>query len=136
MSNTTITPGAGEVDVVSDAPTSGVQAALLRANGAGALAFAWNEMTAGAVGAPTPWPGSWPGPLDSISFVASGAFGSGGGLQLEGSNDGISWTSFLSPLSAPGAIAPMSLRAGPRLLRPRVTGGDATTAITVAAVLG
>lgn len=82
-------------------------------------------------GQPVPF-GSWGGSY----FQATGTFGSGGSVQLEGSNDGVTWVK-LSPaaLTGAGAFAPLGAAEKPRYLRPNVTAGDGTTAIVVTGTL-
>lgn len=63
-----------------------------------------------------------------------GTFGVGGTVILEGSVDGVQWDSlkdvFGNALSATGAKL-YTVTENPVYLRPRVTGGDGTTSITV-----
>ena len=72
------------------------------------------------------------GPYLTASFVATGTFGAGGSIRLDGSNDGTNWFA-LSPtaLTAAGIFAAMGAAEHPRFIRPNVTAGDGTTAITV-----
>lgn len=65
-------------------------------------------------------------------FTATGTFGSGGSVQLEGSNDGVNWFK-LSPaaLTAAGSFAALGVTEVPKYIRPNVTAGDGTTSITV-----
>lgn len=72
------------------------------------------------------------GPYLTACFVAAGAFGVGGSIRLEGSNDGTNWFA-LSPvaLTAAGIFAPLGAAEHPKFIRPSVTAGDGTTAITV-----
>jgi hypothetical protein len=74
------------------------------------------------------------GPYVTASFVATGTFGAGGSIRLEGSNDGTNWFA-LSPtaLTAAGIFAALGAAEHPRFIRPNVTAGDGTTAITVVA---
>jgi hypothetical protein len=64
----------------------------------------------------------------------SGTFGAGGSVQIEGSNDGVTYAT----LSDGSGVAIVKTSAGvslisenPRYIRPRVTAGDGTTSITV-----
>jgi len=87
----------------------------------------WGPMANGDVGAQLnlrPNTSGW--------FTATGTFGAGGSVQLEGSNDGTNWFK-LSPaaLTAAGAFAALAANECPRYIRPHVTAGDGTTAITV-----
>lgn len=68
----------------------------------------------------------------TASFAATGTFGAGGSVRLEGSEDGTNWFA-LSPtaLTAAGLFAPLGALEHPKYIRPSVTAGDGTTAITV-----
>lgn len=72
------------------------------------------------------------GPYVTASFQATGTFGAGGSIRMEGSNDGTNWFA-LSPtaLTAAGIFAALGAAEHPRFIRPNVTAGDGTTAITV-----
>lgn len=65
-------------------------------------------------------------------FTATGTWGVGGSVQLEGSNDGVNWFK-LSPaaLTANGSFAILGVTEVPKYIRPNVTAGDGTTSITV-----
>ncbi|MHB8816143.1 MAG: hypothetical protein ACYDAE_23165 [Steroidobacteraceae bacterium] len=65
-------------------------------------------------------------------FTATGTWGAAGSVQLEGSNDGTNWFK-LSPaaLTAAGSFAALGVTEVPKYIRPNVTAGDGTTAITV-----
>lgn len=73
------------------------------------------------------------------AFQASGVFG-GATVVLEGSEDGVAYFTMTGEATIGGAIVPISLGAAgrftttidnPRFCRPRTSGGDITTAITV-----
>jgi hypothetical protein len=88
----------------------------------------WSELGNGDTGSrwqlrPTYW---------TALFQAEGTFGSGGSVQLEGSNDGTNWHK-LSPdaLTAAGFFSPLGQTEVPKYIRPNVTAGDGTTSITV-----
>ncbi|HLJ39488.1 MAG TPA: hypothetical protein VKT54_13870 [Steroidobacteraceae bacterium] len=102
--------------------------------GLSGVVLQWPAIPASTTGAPTPTRASIP--YVSASFQASGTFGSGGSVQIEGSNDGVNFYK-LSPaaLTAPGAFASLGAQEQPRYLRPNCTAGDGTTAITVSAFL-
>lgn len=79
------------------------------------------------------------GPWTTAWFVATGTFGAGGSVALQGSNDGTNWFN-LTPaaLTAAGAFVNATAVTGglgvtehPKYIRPTVTAGDGTTAITV-----
>lgn len=71
-------------------------------------------------------------PFRTAFFEATGTFGAGGSVQLEGSNDGTNYFK-LSPaaLTAAGVFAALANNEYPMFIRPNVTAGDGTTAITV-----
>lgn len=72
------------------------------------------------------------GPYVTASFVVTGTFGAAGSIRLEGSNDGTNWFA-LSPaaLTAAGIFAALGPAEHPKFIRPNVTAGDGTTALTV-----
>lgn len=70
------------------------------------------------------------------TFQVFGTFGAAGAVLIEGSNDGVNWTS----LSNRQGVAMSFTAAGmntsqdkPMWVRPRITGGDGTTSLTVVA---
>lgn len=80
-----------------------------------------------------------PGVYGDMTVQAKGTFGAGGTVILEGSLDG--GTTY-SPLTDPGEGAISFGAAGIEtvlqyceMIRPRVTGGDGTTSITITVVL-
>jgi hypothetical protein len=72
----------------------------------------------------------------SAFFQVTGTFGAGGSVQIEGSNDGSTWVK-LSPaaLTAAGLFAALGATERPKFVRPNVTAGDGTTALTVTGFL-
>jgi len=71
------------------------------------------------------------GPYVTATFIATGTFGTGGSIRMEGSNDGTNWVPLTATaLTAAGefVLAPAE---HPKFIRPNVTAGDGTTAITV-----
>lgn len=72
----------------------------------------------------------------TASFQVAGTFGAAGSVQMEGSNDNINWVK-LSPaaLVAAGFFAPLAVNERPKFVRPNVTAGDGTTALTVTGFL-
>jgi hypothetical protein len=89
----------------------------------------WAAMANGDTGASVALPGA----VDR-TIQATGNFGAGGSVTLEGSNDGVNYFS----LSNPGGAAIALTAAGGSValgavqsFRPRVTAGDGTTAIVV-----
>lgn len=67
-------------------------------------------------------------------FQVTGTFGAAGSVQIEGSNDGVNYVK-LSPaaLTAAGLFAGFGVTERPKFVRPNVTAGDGTTALTVTA---
>lgn len=133
MSDTPISPGAGAVTIagvaasllLSIGPTVGVEVQGQQAT------VKWPSIPNGSPGRASPL-------LDwtFATFQVVGVFGSGGSVQIEGSNDGATWVK-LSPtaLVAAGFVSPLAVNEHPRYLRPNVTAGDSTTALTVTAWL-
>lgn len=74
------------------------------------------------------------GPWDTAFFQVTGTFGAAGSVQIEGSNDGATWVK-LSPaaLTSAGLFAALGVTERPKFVRPNVTAGDGTTALTVTA---
>lgn len=69
-------------------------------------------------------------------FQVTGTFGAAGSVQIEGSNDNVNWVK-LSPaaLTAAGLFAGLGVTERPKYLRPNVTAGDGTTALTITGFL-
>ena len=69
------------------------------------------------------------------SVQITGVFGAGGSVRIEGSNDGVNWAVLTDPqgndLNITTAKIEMVTEAT-LMIRPRVTAGDGTTALTVA----
>ena len=143
MSNTAIAPLVGS-SLVSGNP-------LAVTNGYPFVnSMGWSGLAQGAIGAPTPL-----ARFRQAKFTVSGTFGAYGALMLQGSPDGLNWTS-LAEVSDP-VLAGASLSSGVqggfkvialpngviviavtegsmdgfRFLRPSVSGGDGTTALNV-----
>lgn len=72
------------------------------------------------------------GPWSTAWLTATGTIGVGGSVQMEGSNDGVNWQK-LSPtaITALPGIFLLAAQERPKFIRPNVTAGDGTTAITV-----
>jgi len=87
----------------------------------------WGPMANGDVGGNPP-EGIWTEAYGQVT----GTFGVAGSVQLEGSEDNINWYK-LSPaaLTSAGTFGPLEAGERPRYLRPHVTAGDGTTALTV-----
>jgi len=91
-------------------------------------AFTWDPLANGDEGAAVEY-----GAFTDRSIQFAGVFGSGGTVALEGSNDGVNFA-VLTDLQG-NAITKTSgsietVTEATRFVRPRVTGGDGTTAIT------
>jgi hypothetical protein len=72
------------------------------------------------------------GPWVGVYFYVTGTFGVGGSVQMEGSNDGTNWFILSAPArTTAGAFAPLGVTEHPKFIRPNVTAGDGTTALTV-----
>jgi hypothetical protein len=69
-------------------------------------------------------------------FQVTGTIGAAGSIQMEGSNDNVNWVK-LSPaaLTAVGLFAALGTNEHPKYIRPNVTAGDGTTALTVTGFL-
>ena len=129
MANTTITPSVGAIAL------AGVASALVLTaiptvtpyEQGGAWLVQWNAMTAPMVGAPITGRR-----YASASMQAAGVFGSGGSVQLEGSDDAQNFVK-LSPsaLTQAGLVAPLAADGTPRALRPNLTAGDSTSLLNV-----
>jgi hypothetical protein len=68
------------------------------------------------------------------TFQVEGTFGAGGTLVIEGSNDGINFHTLTDPQGLALSFTGPGLRQVVEVtlqVRPRVTGGDGTTALTV-----
>jgi hypothetical protein len=126
MSNTTITPSAGASAFAGIAPVVLLTAIplIIPIEQGAAWLVEWTAMTAPMVGAPAPRK------YGTASMQAEGVFGSGGSVQLEGSNDQLNFHK-LSPsaLTQAGLVSPLAADGTPWALRPNVTAGDSTTLI-------
>lgn len=69
------------------------------------------------------------------TVTAYGTFGAGGAAALEGSEDGVTWGALTDPNGTAISLAtatPMAvIGPNPTYIRPKVTAGDGTTALTV-----
>lgn len=87
----------------------------------------WASLHNGDTGAPIEMPGS---PDRSIQF--GGTFGTGGTIQIEGSNDSTNYLVLTDPQGnniSKTAAAIEQIVELPRLIRPNVTAGDGTTSL-------
>jgi hypothetical protein len=68
------------------------------------------------------------------TFQVTGTFGTGGSVNLEGSNDGTNWAILTDPQGnaiTKTAAGMEAVTETPRYMRPNVTAGDGTTDLTV-----
>ena len=73
-----------------------------------------------------------------VTFQVTGTWGVGGALVIEGSNDGVTYFTLTDQANAAlslSANALKTVRDTPMFIRPRVTGGDGTTSLTVIAAM-
>lgn len=72
------------------------------------------------------------------SVQVEGTFGAGGTLLIEGSNDNINWRTLKDHLGNLLSFTSADIRSVDqivRYIRPRITGGDGTTSLTVTMLL-
>lgn len=82
-------------------------------------------------------------PLDQSQYTdksvqVTGNFGANGNLQLQGSNDGVNWNVLTDPQGAALNISAGAIKfvaEATRYIKPVVTSGDGTTALTVTILL-
>ena len=101
-------------------PTSGYRNALL---------VTWSPMANGDTGAPV-----IEAEYADRTVQIGGTFGLNGSVTLEGSNDGATYFPLTDPQGnaiTKTAAALEVIQEGPKYMRPSVTAGDGTTAITV-----
>lgn len=77
-------------------------------------------------------------PLDAVALPTktchvSGTPGSGGAVTIEGSNDNTNWSTLkdMTGTALVIGVGVFSILDNPRYIRPRVTGGDGTTSLSV-----
>lgn len=90
--------------------------------------FTWTPLANGDDGAPLEY-----GSFADRSIQFAGTFGAGGTVVLEGSNDGVNYVVLTDPQGNAITKTSASIEAvteATRYVRPRVTGGDGTTAIS------
>lgn len=131
--NTTISPSGAAVALAGAQPALFPMEPIIEVSADQRVwLFTWAALIDGAAGVPIGANG--PIPYRSAFFEATGVFGDGGSVQVEGSNDNVSWYA-LSPaaLTAPGVFASLGNQEYPAYLRPHVTAGDSSTSVTVTA---
>lgn len=93
----------------------------------------WTGLLNGDDGSPIDWVG-----YSDRSVQFTGTFGTGGSIQMEGSNDGTNW-GILNDLQGSQIVKTATGIEGiaevPRYVRPKVTAGDGTTSLTATLVL-
>jgi hypothetical protein len=128
-----ITPSVGSLALSGVAPTAALTAVQTNTRDGNGLTVVW-QLNDGAFAAGNPFTltGFW----NSAFFQVTGTFGSGGSIQLEGSDDGVNFYK-LSPaaLTSAGFFAALGVNERHKFIRPHVTAGDTTTALTVTAFL-
>lgn len=138
MANTTITPTVGAITLAGVAATLvlAITPVISWERQGESATVTWPAMTAVSVGSMTPNGASGPQRIGyyQASLQASGTWGAGGSVKLQGSNDGANWWD-LTPaaLTSAGGFAGLGASERPKYIRPNVTAGDATTNITITA---
>ena len=101
-------------------------------NGRGSIAI-WTGLLNGDDGTPIDWTR-----FADRCIQFTGTFGTGGSIQMEGSNDGTNW-GILNDLQGSQIVKTATGIEGiaevPRYVRPKVTAGDGTTSLTATLVL-
>lgn len=95
----------------------------------------WSTMTNSGsdVGSPIQMPGS-----ADRSVQVTGTFGAGGTVAIEGSNDGTNYVTLNDPQGNALAVTTAKIEQileMTRYIRPRITGGDGSTSLTVTLLL-
>lgn len=97
--------------------------------------YTWANLASGDTGKPIAGPG-WA----DRTFQIVGTFGSGGTALIEGSNDGVNYGTlddpFGNPMSYTTQTQPKQLIEIPLWVRPRISGGDGTTALSIIGLFG
>lgn len=89
----------------------------------------WTPLANGDSGTP-----ETPGRLSDRSVQIKGTFGAGGTVSIQGSNDGITWSILRDPAGVALTFTAADLKEileNTVFVRPLVTAGDGTTALTV-----
>jgi hypothetical protein len=93
----------------------------------------WPDMAVGDVGQPAPY-----GQYTDKSVQVVGAFGVGGVVRFEGSNNGVDWAPLTDPQGNALDFQTTKIEMvseATMSVRPRVTAGDGSTSLTVIALL-
>lgn len=131
--STVLTPTVGSVTLAGVASTFAQHLAPVTSQeGIGQWTVSWTGLANGQPGRSAP---SSPG-YETVFAQVTGTLGSGGSIQLEGSNDRVNWTK-LSPAAItsglPAFFAALGVNERPKYVRPNCTAGDTTTNLTVTA---
>lgn len=89
----------------------------------------WTGLLNGDDGAPVALPS-----YGEKTFQLSGTLGAGGTLQIEGSNDGVTYSTLEDKQGVAAtlaALAMVSVQDRPIYVRPRISAGDGTTSLSV-----
>jgi hypothetical protein len=100
-------------------------------SGVDAVVITWANLT--NIGPDSGQPVQRPALVDR-SVQVTGTFGTGGTVVLEGSNDGVNYATLSNPQSNAISITAAGLTQvteASAWMRPRITGGDGTTSLTV-----
>src|SRR6266566_7668918 len=98
------------------------------------VVYTWTTLHMGDSGAPVSGPG-WA----DRSIQVVGTFGAGGTVVIEGSNDGTNWSTLDDAFGVPMSYTSPTVNQIvelPLFVRPRITGGDGTTSLTVTGAFG
>lgn len=109
-----------------------IRAAALTYTNDGFVIATWTGLDADDAGAGLILGGSY-----ELTVQATGTFGAGGNVALQGSNDGTTWGAMPNPGGTTiglGDAVPDFCAIRPRYVRPKVTAGDGTTDLTVTLV--
>jgi hypothetical protein len=93
------------------------------------IVVAWNSLANGDSGSPIPF-----SQYTDKSVQVTGAFGVGGSVRIEGSNDGTNWAVLTDPQGNDLNITAPKIEMvteATRLVRPFVTAGDGSTNLNV-----
>jgi len=93
----------------------------------------WGPLANGDSGEPAGFPG-----YSDQSIQVIGTFGAAGNVKIEGSNDGVNYVTLSDPQGSALDVATAKIKSVSevaRWIRPRVSAGDGTTALTVVALL-
>jgi len=99
------------------------------------IVYRWPTLTFTGSDSGNPLPGiGW----SDRSVQVEGTFGAGGTVVIEGSNDGTNWHTLKDPFSVAISFTATGLAQVTeisRYVRPRVSGGDGTTSVTITIVM-